>query len=277
MELKVGKGPQPDNKHKTMTPEMEEDLVAFKTWLKEHTSKGWVYEPETNELVKGKERHLLDPPPPPGFRISARVNREGASTMKLAEFVEEVLLGKPNASDAGPEVRYVFNTLENHKLGKDFGVPDIVSRSVLKPAAVGEDATTKSGVFEWILGPAGSGSHPHCHSGAWNAVVYGEKRWIAWPPGMLNERAVNLTMPAIEFFTDVVPGLVSEGTHLYEFVQREGEVVILPDQWGHAILNTKPGVGASRQLPEYRYHHDFAFIEPAVAEATKSFSAAMDV
>lgn len=26
--------------------------------------------------------------------------------MKLAEFVEEVLLGKPNASDAGPEVRY---------------------------------------------------------------------------------------------------------------------------------------------------------------------------
>ena len=107
--------------------------------------------------------------------------------------------------------RYVFNTLENHKLGKDFGVPDIVSRSVLKPAAVGEDATTKSGVFEWILGPAGSGSHPHCHSGAWNAVVYGEKRWIAWPPGMLNERAVNLTMPAIEFFTDVVPGLVSEG------------------------------------------------------------------
>ena len=97
------------------------------------------------------------------------------------------------------------------------------------------------------------------------------------PPGMLKEKAVNLTMPALEFFTDVVPTLVEEGTYLYEFVQREGEIVILPDQWGHAILNTKPGVGASRQLPSYRYHNDFAFVDPAVAKVTQSFADALEV
>ena len=99
--------------------------------------------------------------------------------MTLAQFVDEVMAGSPAESGA-PEVRYVFNTLTNHKLGKDFAVPEIVSRAVMKPAAVGEDYTTKPGVFEWILGPAGSGSHPHCHSGAWNALVYGEKRWLVW-------------------------------------------------------------------------------------------------
>ena len=33
---------------------------------------------------------------------------------------------------------------------------------------VGEDLTTLDGTFEFFLGPAASGAHPHQHSSAWN-------------------------------------------------------------------------------------------------------------
>merc|ERR1719272_174743 len=43
MELKVGIGPQPDARPKTMTPEMDEDLASFEDWLGGYLKKGWRY------------------------------------------------------------------------------------------------------------------------------------------------------------------------------------------------------------------------------------------
>ena len=41
--MKVGIGPQPDARPKTMTPEMDEDLASFEDWLGGYLKKGWRY------------------------------------------------------------------------------------------------------------------------------------------------------------------------------------------------------------------------------------------
>ena len=38
--------------------------------------------------------------------------------------------------------------------------------------------------------------------------------------------------------------------HLIEFTQEEGEVVYVPDNWAHAVLNLEPCVGVSKQVCE---------------------------
>ena len=37
-------------------------------------------------------------------------------------------------------------------------------------------------IFRFSLGPAGSGAPPHFHGHAWNALIYGKKRWFLFPP-----------------------------------------------------------------------------------------------
>jgi hypothetical protein len=36
--------------------------------------------------------------------------------------------------------------------------------------------------FQFYLGPAGAGSHPHVHGSAFNLLVRGKKRWFVYPP-----------------------------------------------------------------------------------------------
>ena len=56
---------------------------------------------------------------------------------------------------------YVFNTLVQHKLREDFTVPDFIHKvtPAAAPGSVGEDSTTKPGVFEFAFTPANGGRY----------------------------------------------------------------------------------------------------------------------
>ena len=41
--------------------------------------------------------------------------------------------------------------------------------------------------------------------------------------------------------------------HILEFYQEEGEVVYVPDNWGHALINYEPCVGVSKQIGEFKW------------------------
>jgi hypothetical protein len=61
-------------------------------------------------------------------------------------------------------------------------------------------------------------------------------------------------VPAFEWFRDSYPIWREKfADHLIEFYQEEGEVVYVPDNWGHAIMNLEPCVGVSKQLGTFRY------------------------
>jgi oxalate decarboxylase/phosphoglucose isomerase-like protein (cupin superfamily) len=75
-------------------------------------------------------------------------------------------------------------------------------------------------------GGRGAGAQPHWHSTAWNWLVHGSKRWVLWSPEHASyaQRHVSLALPN-----------ASEGALHCE--QRAGEVLIVPEAWGHATIN----------------------------------------
>jgi hypothetical protein len=273
-QFKVGNGPQPSDYGLTLSQEEKEDVAHFEDWLKEQEEQGFTYDHAEGVMVRNhgepdEERLKLEPGAPPGYKTTTTVNRKGTIDMTLTQFMDEVMRGEERAE---PEIRYIFNTLVKDKLRDDFTIPDVIHKVTPTPSLAGEDWTTNPGVFEFSIGPAGSGSHPHVHAGAWNALVHGRKRWILWAPSVLKEHAVNVSMPALEFFTEILPKMSERSEQLYEFIQEAGEIVYIPDHWGHAVLNLEPSVGASRQLPYWKYSSDLSWIADDVKEITEDWT-----
>lgn len=138
-------------------------------------------------------------------------------------------------------LRYVFDAKILHMapaLSSGLPVPELFVRhpSVLK---------------QFILGPRGSGAYPHFHNAAANALVHGEKRWWLFPPGVAFFDVRHIK----KWSSDAVLGLPAianstvEGKRVLECVQRAGEVMVLPDMWGHAVYNTKDSIGVA-----YEFH-----------------------
>ena len=62
-------------------------------------------------------------------------------------------------------------------------------------------------------------------------------------------------VPAYDWFKDSYPIWRAKfgNEHLFEFVQEEGEVVYVPDNWGHNVLNLEPSVGISKQMGTFTW------------------------
>lgn len=92
----------------------------------------------------------------------------------------------------------------------------------------------------FLLGPKNSGSRMHVdpvNTSAWNALVYGEKKWhIVEPGGVVDEASA---APPSRWFSDArpVPTGFARTLRTYEFVQKSGETVFVPRGWHHAVLN----------------------------------------
>lgn len=81
------------------------------------------------------------------------------------------------------------------------------------------------------VGNTGSGSPAHLHSTAFNALFNGTKRWALLPP----RRASMSTVPAQRWFASELPRL-REAHGALECTQRPGDVLVVPELWGHATL-----------------------------------------
>ena len=77
----------------------------------------------------------------------------------------------------------------------------------------------------------------HQHSSAWNALVYGAKRWYLLPPN-LDYRLQYSHMP--NWVRSVLPRLPYRAL---ECTQRAGEVLFVPEGWNHGVINLANSVG----------------------------------
>ena len=100
---------------------------------------------------------------------------------------------------------------------------------------------------QFYLGPAGTGAPLHFHGDAFNALAHGRKRWWLFPPDAAN---YSIT-PASEWVRRVLPELCRRCEH-HELpsrecplviTQRAGDVLFVPRDWAHAVLNVQPSVG----------------------------------
>ena len=127
--------------------------------------------------------------------------------------------------------------------------------------------------WQFYLGGAGSGSHPHAHRAAFNILVRGKKRWFVFPPHHSLEtikgsggggggggsddtsaRSISNALPkeklktAFDWATTTLPTLITKGIVPSEFLQLPGEVVYVPEGWVHAVVNLEPSVGVAFEV-----------------------------
>lgn len=86
------------------------------------------------------------------------------------------------------------------------------------------------------LGPAGDGVMFHAHTAAWNALMFGTKEWLFYPPdGFDHEIYDQLAMLEAR----AIPGALEQlaGKIPIRCTQQAGEVVWIPDGWWHATFS----------------------------------------
>jgi len=88
-------------------------------------------------------------------------------------------------------------------------------------------------------GPKGSGSPPHFHRDAINGLVYGVKHWYIWPP--------NKAFFSVQHVQDWISR--HNNSDVIECVQFPGDVLYIPDNWGHAVINEEHSIGFA-----YEFH-----------------------
>jgi len=98
------------------------------------------------------------------------------------------------------------------------------------------------------IGPPGSGAPSHIHADAVNAAAFGRKHWFFYPPS----RSYFSTQPMQEWLAQRL--LHVEESRPYRCTQEAGDVVFVPFDWGHSVVNLDASIGVAMELLVWREH-----------------------
>ena len=137
---------------------------------------------------------------------------------------------------------YIFNALsplEGRPDKKSYGM-GAFQRLLTIPDVANPRMTTIDipDTFQLFVEPMHSGSPVHFHHAAINCLVYGQKRWFVFPPN----RSFYSTHHVLHRFKSDYPKLQGE-QRPYEIIQNGGDIMYVPDHYGHAVLNLQASVG----------------------------------
>ena len=140
--------------------------------------------------------------------------------------------------DDFPNPTYIFETISsNSPILKDFYLP-----SFLDP----ELTNVESSKLQFYLGPPLSGAPVHFHRNAWNILIYGQKRWFLYPP----DKAFYSKQHVWDWWKQNRGGGREKWTidPPLECVQYPGDLMFVPDMWGHAVINLKESIGLASEF-----------------------------
>ena len=112
-------------------------------------------------------------------------------------------------------------------------------------------------LYRFFMGPEGSGTLPHVHTFALNALARGRKRWAiyagaTWPETQdllaESDAAWDAGSQARDWFEEACPTLRSRGLRLWEFLQEPGDLVYIPAYFIHAVVNLESVLGFTVEL-----------------------------
>lgn len=92
----------------------------------------------------------------------------------------------------------------------------------------------------FYLGPRGGGATFHSHSNAWNALVHGEREWFLYPP-------YEFVGPYSKPWSEWLKGNSGSRRGL-RCRQKARELLWVPDQWFHGVVNTRASVGLAVEV-----------------------------
>jgi len=151
-----------------------------------------------------------------------------------------------NQTDDSP--LYLFEsgmTGETSSLRNDYRVPEFFPDDYLNLAGRENKPPHK-----WFcIGPKRSGTTVHrdpLGTAAWNAVTHGVKRWVLFEPKedrvLVKGRRYKQKGEddeAVHYFDLLLPRLrtANPDVKVYECIQQPGDVIFVPGQWWHGVLN----------------------------------------
>ena len=154
------------------------------------------------------------------------ISKEGAGSAKAK---------KPRRRWVRGDIELTFAKQPKRDDAPSGEAPGWLLRDWSRPSFVVDPAIRTTSI-QFYLGPEGSGAQPHWHSAAWNWLVHGRKKWLLWPPheAAYAQRHVTASLDALP------TPIVCE--------QRAGDVLVVPELWGHATLNLEPGLGWATEM-----------------------------
>ena len=90
---------------------------------------------------------------------------------------------------------------------------------------------------QFYMGPPLSGVPVQFHRNAWDVLIYGQKRWFVYPP----DRALYSKQHVWEWWKETY----KNRPDALECVQHPGDMVFIPDMWGHGVINLRESVGVA--------------------------------
>jgi len=154
---------------------------------------------------------------------------------------------------------YLFETAmdtntEMSKLKDDFTQPDLFPSDYM--GLMNREA--RPPFRWWCIGPRGSGTGVHIDplgTSAWNAVTHGVKRWVLFEPSETKRTVKGKDVmkkgeddEAAMYFDFVLPRIKEAHPELkvYEGLQKPGDIIFVPGNWWHGVLNTEDCVAVTQ-------------------------------
>ncbi|CAJ1330281.1 unnamed protein product [Effrenium voratum] len=136
----------------------------------------------------------------------------------------------------------------------DYEVPDLFPHDWF--SLVNQDSRPP---FRWFcIGPKRSGTTVHTDplgTAAWNAVTHGVKRWVLFEPHETKKRVKGKDLlksgeddEAIMYFDFILPRIkrAYPDLKIYEGLQKPGDVIFVPGEWWHGVLNLEDTVAVTQ-------------------------------
>jgi hypothetical protein len=162
-------------------------------------------------------------------------------TMTLPEYIEKYMPGPDETAPPEPNPMYLFRNVPLPELSSYYEHPSYFSnRSHFHMVDRARDAKAL-----FFLGPRNSGAYTHQHTAAWNAIVYGAKRWYLLPPAARHGPDTEMPGGMIEWLRTTKPSLPVAAL---ECTQYAGELLYVPASWWHGVLNLCDTVGVAIEV-----------------------------
>jgi hypothetical protein len=214
----------------------------------------------SQELVSGVHSPFMWSPDQLARRFEKelfKINSYNQAGRRVKMTMKEYVHYMRSNTDAFP--LYIFDSKFGERcpdMLRDFDVPPHFWEDLF--AALPEDSAARP-PHRWIvMGPTRSGTPFHTDpngTSAWNALMWGRKRWALYPPthpGMppppgVHPKTLKAPHPLV-WWQEIYPHLPSHALPPMEFIQEAGDFLFVPSGWWHTVLNLTDSVAVTQNF-----------------------------
>ena len=153
---------------------------------------------------------------------------------------EQSIIGDINNIKAPPSILHTLSS--DISIHEHFEIPSVLNLNLT------EMISTK---YLLHIGPAFSGVSPRFHQSSWDALVFGRRKLFLFPP----KYAFYSKQHVFDWWRQNRNQAIDDEQNrneptsiVWECIQYPGDVLILPDMWGHAALNLRESIGISSEF-----------------------------